>query len=96
MASYEQIEAARRAFFDASLPEYSINQTWGAAIDAATAPLTEALEKAREALERGRIAVEPYDDFKPRDWVTDRRNLRLFHTDVKKALAEINKALGME
>lgn len=42
----------------------------------------------REALEQCRFTLEPYDDVKPRDWVTDREKLRRAHEVAKAALAQ--------
>ena len=42
----------------------------------------------REALDQCRFALEPYDDVKPRDWVTDRERLRWAHKVAKAALAQ--------
>lgn len=55
---------------------------WQAAL---TSPEVQAL---REALEKCRFALEPYDDIKPRDWVTDRQNLRRAHEAARAALAQ--------
>lgn len=53
------------------------------------------LEKQRDellaALERCRFALEPYDDIKPRDWKSDRLNLRDAH---QVAVAAIARAKG--
>lgn len=40
-----------------------------------------------EALEFCRFSLEPYDDIKPRDWKSDRENLRRAHHQAQKALA---------
>lgn len=45
----------------------------------------------REALELCRFALEPYDDIKPRDWVTDRQNLRRAHQAACNALKSIGE-----
>src|SRR5690625_2106279 len=42
----------------------------------------------REALDQCRFALEPYDDVKPRDWITDRERLRWAHKVAKAALAQ--------
>lgn len=44
------------------------------------------IDRLREALEIARFALEPYDDEKPRDWITDRANIRKAHQTVKQAL----------
>lgn len=81
MASDEQIEAALAAFRNYVDP----HRAWNAAIDASTAPLTEALEKARGAL----------------DALAKLGNGESYGNSVGnvmalQALAEINKALGRE
>ncbi|MBC7201893.1 MAG: hypothetical protein H5U29_00015 [Pusillimonas sp.] len=45
----------------------------------------------RDVLERCRLALEPYDDVKPRDWKSDRENLRYAHQAVCDALAAMEK-----
>lgn len=50
------------------------------------------IQELRDALERCRFALEPYDDVKPRDWKTDRENLRDAHRVVCSAIA----AMGAE
>lgn len=40
-----------------------------------------------EALRKAKFALDPYDDVKPRNWVTDRENLRRAHQTVSEALA---------
>ncbi|SEO79236.1 hypothetical protein [Nitrosovibrio sp. Nv6] len=42
----------------------------------------------RKAAEKAMFALEPYDDLKPRDWVTDREKLRIAYTMLR---AELNK-----
>lgn len=58
-----------------------------------TAELEAALKVAHENLDAIRFAVEPYDDIKPRDWKSDRANLRDAHQCAKQALAKINEVL---
>ena len=41
------------------------------------------------ALERCRFALEPYDDIKPRDWKSDRLNLRDAHQAAVAAIASV-------
>lgn len=41
------------------------------------------------ALERCRFALEPYDDIKPRDWKSDRLNLRDAHQVAVAAIAGV-------
>ena len=41
------------------------------------------------ALERCRFALEPYDDIKPRDWKSDRANLRNAHQLAVAAIAGV-------
>jgi hypothetical protein len=50
----------------------------------------------QKALEECRFALEPYDDIKPRDWLTDRRNLRRAHEAAVAAFAAIAKSRGEE
>jgi hypothetical protein len=47
-----------------------------------------------KTLEECRFALEPYDDIKPRDWSTDRMNLRRAHQGAVAAFAAIAKAKG--
>ena len=51
------------------------------------------LEKQRDellaALDRCRFALEPYDDIKPRDWKSDRLNLREAHQAAVAAIASV-------
>lgn len=44
-----------------------------------------------DALEQCRFALEPYDDIKPRDWKSDRENLRRAHQTARAALAAMEK-----
>ena len=45
-----------------------------------------------EVLEFCRFSLEPYDDIKPRDWKTDRENLRRAHQQIKAALTAAKEA----
>lgn len=51
------------------------------------------LEKQRDellaVLDRCRFALEPYDDIKPRDWKSDRLNLREAHQAAVAAIASV-------
>ena len=49
----------------------------------------EKTEKLLAALERCRFALEPYDDIKPRDWKSDRLNLREAHQAAVAAIASV-------
>lgn len=40
-----------------------------------------------EALKFAQFALEPWDDVKPRDWKSDRENLKRAHQKIKQALA---------
>lgn len=51
------------------------------------------LKTVRDALELCRFALEPYNDIKPRDWSTDRQNLRFAHEDAVKALATLDRMI---
>ena len=53
--------------------------------------ITNQRDELLAALERCRFALEPYDDIKPRDWKSDRLNLREAH---QAAVAAIAKAKG--
>ena len=53
--------------------------------------LREQRDELLAALERCRFALEPYDDIKPRDWKSDRLNLREAH---QAAVAAIARAKG--
>lgn len=59
----------------------------------ANARLIAAAPELLEALEQCRIALEPYDDVKPRDWKTDREKLAFAHQAARAAIA---KATGDE
>lgn len=48
-------------------------------------------ERLREALDEGRIACEPFDDVKPRRWITDYKKLAVFHQHAVAAFAAIAK-----
>lgn len=52
----------------------------------ATTKTAEAVRELVEVLKQCRIALEPYDDIKPRDWKTDRERLRYAHQSVCDAL----------
>lgn len=56
--------------------------------------LLAALEGARESLDAIRLAVEPYDDIKPRDWKSDRANLRDAHTSAKETIESVDTAIA--
>ena len=56
--------------------------------------LLAALEGARESLDAIRLAVEPYDDIKPRDWKSDRENLRDAHTSAKETIEAVDTAIA--
>lgn len=45
-------------------------------------------QKMREALDQARLALEPYDDVKPRDWISDRQRISRAHALVVEALAQ--------
>ena len=49
------------------------------------------VQALRDALDQCRFALEPYDDIKPRDWVTDRERLRRAHEVARTALAAMEK-----
>lgn len=42
-----------------------------------------------EALKQCRLALEPYDDVKPRDWKTDREKLAFAHQAARAAIAKV-------
>lgn len=50
-------------------------------------------QKMREALEQARLALEPYDDVKPRDWISDRQRIKTAHALVVEALAQQHTAV---
>ena len=56
--------------------------------------MTDKLKQVRDALDFCRFALEPYDDIKPRDWSTDRQNLRFAHEDAVKALATLDTIIA--
>ena len=41
------------------------------------------------ALDECRLALEPYDDIKPRDWSTDRQRLAMAHQKARSAIASV-------
>lgn len=51
--------------------------------------LREQRDELLAALERCRFALEPYDDIKPRDWKSDRLNLREAHQAAVAAIASV-------
>lgn len=55
--------------------------------------LKSALKEVLTQLDAIRLAVEPYDDIKPRDWKSDRNNLRDAHQCAKEAIGTIRDAL---
>lgn len=63
------------------------------ALESEITTLKSALKVAHENLDAIRFAVEPYDDIKPRDWKSDRANLRDAHQCAIEALAKINEVL---
>ena len=54
----------------------------------ANAHLIAAAPELYEALEDCMTALEPYDDAKPRDWKSDRENLRRVYQSARFALAK--------
>ena len=52
------------------------------------AHLIAAAPELYEALEDCITALEPYDDIKPRDWKTDRENMRRVYQSARAALAK--------
>lgn len=63
-----------------------------AALDCAIKAAEEAIKQRDDllaALERCRFALEPYDDIKPRDWKSDRLNLRDAHQVAVAAIANM-------
>ena len=55
-------------------------------------PTPAVVQQLVEALEFCRFSLEPYDDIKPRDWRSDRENLRRAHQQAKAALAAANES----
>lgn len=51
--------------------------------------LREQRDELLAALDRCRFALEPYDDIKPRDWKSDRLNLRDAHQEAVAAIASV-------
>ena len=54
----------------------------------ANARLIAAAPDLLEALKQCRLALEPYDDVKPRDWKTDREKLAFAHQAARAAIAK--------
>ena len=57
--------------------------------DEQIAKLTAERDELLAALDRCRFALEPYDDIKPRDWKSDRLNLRDAHQEAVAAIASV-------
>jgi len=102
MTTDKQIEAVARAIYTAdnnncyewrelctSTQERFLSEA-KAAIDASGA---EHIPMLVEALRKCEFALEPYNDIKPRDWITDRRNLREAHDMVKQTLNKLSEEL---
>jgi predicted metal-dependent hydrolase len=49
--------------------------------------LRQEVERLRACLKFAKHALEPYDDVKPRNWLTDKDNLREAHQSILKILA---------
>ena len=65
---------------------YILPVTFARAIEQAVLQSPE-IQRMWDALNQCRVALEPYDDVKPRDWKTDRENLRCAQRAVCAALA---------
>lgn len=57
--------------------------------DWANARLIAAAPELLGALKQCRLALEPYDDVKPRDWKTDREKLAFAHQAARAAIAKV-------
>ena len=66
---------------DAPVREFNAEQQANARLIAAAPELLEALKQCR-------LALEPYDDVKPRDWKTDREKLAFAHQAARAAIAK--------
>ena len=64
------------------------NRTLGYSESEANARLLAAAPDLLEALKQCRLALEPYDDVKPRDWKTDREKLAFAHQAARAAIAK--------
>lgn len=56
-------------------------------LEAEIEKLTQEVERLRSCLKFAKHALEPYDDVKPRNWLTDKDNLRDAHQAILKILA---------
>lgn len=66
---------------DAPVRDFNAEQQANARLIAAAPELLEALKQCR-------LALEPYDDVKPRDWKTDREKLAFAHQAARAAIAK--------
>lgn len=69
-----------------------ISQDWTDSIDVVIsdddASLIAAAPDLLAACEECRMALEPYDDIKPRDWITDRERISRAHEMAREAIAK--------
>lgn len=68
---------------------FSIEELEGADLFKDSIESQDLIDGLLEALKQCRLALEPYDDVKPRDWKTDREKLAFAH---QAACAAISKA----
>ena len=61
----------------------------GGILNKADAILIAAAPELLAALKQCRLALEPYDDVKPRDWKTDREKLAFTHQAARAAIAKV-------
>lgn len=72
------------------LNDYALSGGWSfRGIEAYAKGLEKQRDELLAALERCRFALEPYDDIKPRDWKSDRLNLRDAHQVAVAAIANM-------
>lgn len=69
------------------IPEEYAGSAW-LKLSEADARLIAAAPELLEALKQCRLALEPYDDVKPRDWKTDREKLAFAHQAARAAISK--------
>jgi len=65
-------------------------------MDKQNTSIADHLVELARVMAKVRFAPEPYDDVKPRDWVSDRKNLQRAHQEIKEMLAELTTRIEGE
>ncbi len=68
---------------------FSIEELEGADLFKDSIESDNLIHELLEALKQCRLALEPYDDVKPRDWKTDREKLAFAHQAACAAIAKV-------